>query len=277
MVELDKTPVREGYIFTGWYSDSDLSTLVTEITMDEDLTVYAGWEEENPGSDSVLNSDLHFGYLKGYTDGDVHPDREITRAEITTIMYRLLTAEERDRVFTADNDFNDVTKDLWYNKAVSSMANGDYVDGYPDGSFGGSRSITRAEFVAIVARMIKPAAGETDFPDVNESPWASDYIAAATGAGWIEGYEDGSFRPDQTITRAEAVTIINRILDRGVDASSELGDYYNPSDNADASAWYYYEIIEACNDHERTGSRPSETWTSNSIEYNYDIDKYERP
>ena len=277
VVKLDKTPIREGYSFTGWYNDSSLSSSVTKVTMDKNQIVYAGWEKTNPGGDSILNSDQHIGYIKGYADGTVHPDGKITRAETTTILYRLLTAEQRDRVFTADNGFNDVTKELWYNKAVSSMANGGFVQGYPDGSFGGNRNITRAEFVAMVARMIEPATGENNFHDVNDSHWASDYIAAATGAGWVEGYEDGSFRPDQTITRAEAVTIINRILDRGVNVSSNLGDYYNPSDNADENAWYYYEIIEACNDHEQTGSRPSENWTSNSIQYFYDIDKYERP
>ncbi len=170
-----------------------------------------------------------------------------------------------------------MTKDLWYNKAVSSMAKGGYVQGYPDGSFKGGKNITRAEFVTILARMLNPSDGINTFAVVTDSHWACDFIAAASGAGWIEGYEDGSFRPDQTITRAEVVTIINRILNRGVNGSSRLGDYYNPTDNADKNAWYYYDIIEACNDHERTGSRPSENWTSNSIEYFYEIYKYERP
>ena len=107
--------------------------------------------------------------------------------------------------------------------------------------------------------------GSASFPDVDSGHWASGSIAAAASQGWLEGYPDGTFRPDQPITRAEAITVINRILNRGVDENSTLGDYKNFSDNRDSDAWYYYEILEAANDHEYTGTRPHENWIANKL------------
>ena len=117
---------------------------------------------------------------------------------------------------------------------------------------------------------------ENPFTDIS-GHWAKDYILAAVEAGWINGYPDGTFRPDAYITRAEAMKIINSVLHRGVDESSYLGDYVKFPDNSDPGKWYYYEVIEATNDHEYEGSRPSENWTSNTVDFFYDIEKYEYP
>ena len=256
--------------------------------MDSNKTVYAGWEEaavkppvptpvDKPERSADLNYDDHFAYILGYEDNTFKPNSNITRAESATMIYRLLNANRRDAVFTTTNSFSDVTASKWYNKAVSSMAKGGYVNGYPDGTFGGEKNITRAEFVTLLVNFFGTKDVSCNFNDVKTSHWAYKYIATATSYGWLSGYEDGSFRPDRAITRAEAVAVINRVLERGVNAESQLGNFTNFSDNTNASAWYYFEVIEAANSHEYTGTRPNENWTSNTTAYNYDVDKYERP
>ena len=224
-----------------------------------------------------LNSEDHIAFVQGYPDGTVHPEGYITRAETATMVYRLLTDERRDEIFTTQNDFSDVEKTYWYNKAVSSMENGDYITGYPDGTFKGDQTITRAEFVTIMVRFLSgPKAGNNPFSDI-DNHWAKDYIITGVQAGWIDGYPDGTFRPDDPIKRSEAMKIMNCVLNRGVDETSELGDYTNFPDNSDANKWYYYEVIEAANNHETKGHRPDEDWTRNTVDHVYDIDKYERP
>ncbi|WP_304508767.1 InlB B-repeat-containing protein [Anaerotignum sp.] len=237
-----------------------------------------GAEDEEASADtpSVLNSTDHFKYVAGYPDGTVRPNGNVTRAEVTAMFYRLLTASRRDEIFTSSNSFSDVTQDLWYNKAVSSMASGGYISGYPEGSFGGNKVITRAEFVAIAARFMGAQSQTVSFTDVATTHWAYQHISTASYYGWISGYSDGTFRPNQPITRAEAMTIINRMLYRGVEADGVMPGFKEWSDN-DSSEWYYYEVIEATNDHEYTGTRPSEQWLSLTSDYFYDSAKYERP
>ena len=219
----------------------------------------------------------HYAYVEGYEDGTVKPEGKITRAETATMIYRLLTVDRRDEVFTDQNNYSDVNKPDWYNKAVSSMTKGEYINGYPDGTFKGGNSITRAEFVTILVRFLDgPRDGDLPFSDV-KGHWAEQYITTAVQAGWIDGYPDGTFQPDKEISRAEAMKIINTVLHRGVNEHSELGDYINFPDNSDASKWYYYEIIEAVNSHEAENERPDENWIANKCDYEYDIDKYERP
>ena len=193
------------------------------------------------------------------------------------MFYRLLTNERRDTIYTAKSSFSDVAGTDWFNKAVSSMANGKYVTGYPDGSFGGNQSITRAEFVAIAARFMDAKTATLSFTDVPASYWAAGSISTAVAYGWIDGYTDGSFKPDQPITRAEAMKIINTMLARGVDAAGVTTGTKTWSDNADASAWYYYDVVEATNGHTYTGTRPSEKWTALGLSYSYDRTKYEAP
>lgn len=272
VVKLDKTPTRTGYTFTGWYEDKRLTDKIIEIKMTSNKTVYAGWENVTD-----LNSKDHIAYIIGYSDGLSHPADNITRGQVATVLFRLLDADRRDAIFITSNSFNDVNHDKWYNNMVSSMANGGYIYGYTDGDFGGDNSITRAEFVAMLVRFIGVDNSATaSFSDLNSSHWAYQYIATASSAGWIQGFSDGTFRPNQRITRAEAMTILNRVLNRGVDADSTLPDGYTMFEDNSFSAWYYYDVIEATNDHEYTGSRPSENWSSLDIEYEYDMNKYER-
>lgn len=258
VVELDKEPTRKGYTFTGWYADRKLTDEITSIKMTGNKTVYAGWRHDY--APDGLNSEDHVAYVAGYPDGTVRPDSPVTRAETATMLYRLLTDARRNEIDTEVNSFNDVSSTDWFVRMVSTMANGGYLDGYPDGTFGGNRPITRAEFVTMLVRFIGLENRACSFPDVSRDHWAYEFIATATNAGWIAGYTDGTFGPDRTITRAEAMTILNSVLNRGVNEKSELLNFKVWPDNPE-SAWYYYEIIEASNAHEYTGSRPSEDWT----------------
>lgn len=271
-------PARSGYTFAGWNTakDGTGSTFNKNTAVSESATVYACWTEnrkdkgdqgDNDGQDGQiiippdLNSIDHIAYVCGYTDGTVKPNNKITRAETATMLFRLLTKTRRSEIQTFSNSFSDVSGSDWYNEAVSTMTNGKYITGYPDGTFGGNKSITRAEFIAMLVRFIGTKDAGCSFSDIPEDYWAYDYIATATQAGWISGYTDGSFKPGQAITRAEAMTVINRTLNRGVDESSRLPSFKAWPDN-DPSAWYYYEVIEATNRHLYTGSRPSENWLS---------------
>ena len=258
VVKLDKVPVREGYTFTGWYADKALTRPIDEIKMTSDKTVYAGWTRSYIPGD--LNHRDHIAYVSGYPDGTVRPNASVTRAETATMLYRLLTDARREEIETAVIPFHDVTPTSWYAQAVAAMANGGYITGYEDGTFGGNKPITRAEFVAMLVRFIGLEEAQCSFTDVSRTHWAYEHIATATAAEWIDGYPDGTFGPSRSITRAEAMTIINRVLDRGVNEESTLLDFKVWPDNSE-TAWFYYEVIEATNDHEYTGSRPSEDWT----------------
>lgn len=258
VVKLDKVPIREDYTFTGWYADKALTRPIDEIKMTSDKTVYAGWTRSYIPGD--LNHRDHIAYVSGYPDGTVRPNASVTRAETATMLYRLLTDARREEIETAVIPFHDVTLTSWYAQAVAAMANGGYITGYEDGTFGGNKPITRAEFVAMLVRFIGLEEAQCSFTDVSRTHWAYEHIATATAAEWIGGYPDGSFGPSRSITRAEAMTIINRVLDRGVNEESTLLDFKVWPDNPE-TAWFYYEVIEATNDHEYTGSRPSEDWT----------------
>ena len=208
VVKLDKTPAREGYTFTGWYADKDLEgDPITEIKMTSNKTVYAGWEvTEIP---EWLNGDDHFAYVIGYEDGTVRPQNDISRAEVATIFFRLLKDDVRAQYLAESNGFTDVAAGTWYNTAISTMAKMGVLDGYPDGSFRPDASITRAEFAVICARFDDSAReSDSSFTDIS-GHWAEAEIERAATLGWINGYEDGTFRPDAEITRAEAMTLIN--------------------------------------------------------------------
>ena len=234
-------------------------------------------KEPEPSTDSDLNRTDHIRYMQGYEDGTVRPSGHVTRAETATMLYRLLTEERRDAIFTAENDFSDVSASLWYNKAVSSMSRGGYLKGYADGTFQGDQKITRAEFAVIISRFgSSETSKEILFLDLDREHWAYQAIAAGVSQGWVHGYEDATFRPDQPITRAEAATMINRYLNRGVSKDSELGSYTGFSDN-EPGAWYYYAIVEATNDHVAEDFRPDENWVANTVDHDYDIDQYEKP
>ena len=259
-VTLDKTPTRESYTFTGWYADKALTQKITSVTMNSDKTVYAGWEAT--GVPDKLNGDDHFAYVIGYPDGKVHPKGNISRAETATIFFRLLKADIRDGNLTADNGFSDVANGQWHNKAISTMAKLGIVKGRRADSFDPDASITRAEFAAICARFnTKPVENNGSFSDIS-GHWAENEIERAAAFGWISGYPDGTFRPDARITRAEAMTMINRVLCRMPQSESDLLDSMVTWPDNKPSDWHYLAVQEATNSHDfnRQGE-VGESWT----------------
>ena len=259
-VTLDKTPTRESYTFTGWYADKALTQKITSVTMNSDKTVYAGWEAT--GVPDKLNGDDHFAYVIGYPDGKVHPEGNISRAETATIFFRLLKSDIRDGNLTADNDFSDVSDGQWHNKAISTMAKLGIVKGRRADRFDPDASITRAEFAAICARFnTKPVENSSSFSDIS-GHWAENEIERAAAFGWISGYPDGTFRPDARITRAEAMTMINRVLCRMPQSKSDLLDSMVTWPDNQLSDWHYLAVQEATNSHDfdRQGE-VGESWT----------------
>lgn len=259
-VTLDKNPTRESYTFTGWYADKALTQKITSVTMNSDKTVYAGWEAT--GVPDKLNGDDHFAYVVGYSDSTVHPNANISRAEVATIFFRLLKSDIRDGNLTADNEFSDVSDGQWHNKAISTMAKLNIVKGRRADRFDPDASITRAEFAAICARFnTKPVENSSSFSDIS-GHWAENEIERAAAFGWISGYPDGTFRPDARITRAEAMTMINRVLCRMPQSESDLLDSMVTWPDNKPSDWHYLAVQEATNSHDfdRQGE-VGESWT----------------
>lgn len=254
-------PTKEGYIFDGWYADEALTTpydFSAKVT--KSFTLYAKWvEDENyvkpddgdkPFIPDDLDGENHFAYVQGYPDGTVRPMANITRAEVATIFYRLLKESVRTTNVTTENKFDDVTVDDWYNTEVSTMAALGILNGRTENTFAPDEYITRAEFAAIAARFDKATVENgASFADVT-GHWAENEIAKAAARKWVTGYEDNTFRPENNITRAEAITLINRVLARVPETTEDLLDGMKVwTDNADASAWYYLAIQEATNAH----------------------------
>ena len=212
-----------------------------------------------------LNGKDHYAYVVGYPDGMVYPQKNITRAEVATIFFRLLTDETREANMTKSNGYNDMKEGAWYTCAVSTLSKMGIIKGYEDGSFKPDASISRAEFAAIAARF-DPDGDKTPatFSDVS-SHWAKDEISIAANHGWIKGYEDGSFKPDQKITRAETMTLVNRVLKRLPETKDDLHkDMKTWPDNQNESAWFYLAVQEATNSHYQKLKKDGthETWES---------------
>ena len=210
-----------------------------------------------------LNGDDHYAYIVGYPDKTVRPQNGITRAEVATIFFRLLTDETRNANSTKSNSYSDVAAGAWYNHAVSTLSAMGIVKGDSYGKFNPDAPITRAEFAAIAARFDDKANTTTaDFSDI-ASHWAKNEISAASNNGWITGYPDGTFRPDNKITRAEAMTLVNRVLKRLPETEEDLhDDMIKWSDNSDVSQWFYLDVQEATNSHYyQTKENQFEKWT----------------
>ncbi len=263
------TFTRSGYTFSSWNTQADGKgdsfkpddkVIVNNI---ESNDLYAIWTK-NSGSggshkptvtipDDVptgLNGKDHYAYVVGYPDGMVYPQKNITRAEVATIFFRLLKDETREANMTKSNGYNDMKDGAWYTCAVSTLSKMGIIKGYEDGSFKPDASISRAEFAAIAARF-DPDGDKTPatFSDVS-SHWAKDEISIAANHGWIKGYEDGSFKPDQKITRAETMTLVNRVLKRLPETKDDLHkDMKTWPDNQNESAWFYLAVQEATNSH----------------------------
>ena len=206
---------------------------------------------EIPDDDALgLNTTDHFAYIVGYGNGEVRPQNNITRAEVATIFFRLLTDDVRDENLTKTNRYSDVAATSWYNTAVSTLSSMGIITGYPDGTFRPNAAITRAEFAAIAARFDndgdKTAAKFSDIA----THWAKDEISIAYNNGWITGYPDGTFGPQRDITRAETMTLVNRVLNRQPETEDDLLPNMTVwTDNANPKAWYYLAVQEATNSH----------------------------
>ena len=278
------TFTRSGYTFSSWNTQADGKG--TSFKPDDKVIVdniesndlYAIWTKNSSGGggggrkptvtipDDVptgLNGDDHFAYIVGYPDGNVKPGGNITRAEVATIFFRLLTEDVRTANSTQANSLSDVSRGQWFNHAISTLSSMGIVKGNPDGTFDPDAPITRAEFAAIAARFDdKNRDTSSKFTDI-ASHWAKNEIGIAANKGWINGYPDGTFRPNQYITRAEAMTLVNRVLNRLPENSSDLLDsMIKWPDNSDASAWYYLAVQEATNSHYyKTKENKFEKWT----------------
>ena len=243
-------PTREGYRFDGWYYDSKLKNEVTgDVKVNTSVvTLYAGWTAvEVP---SMLNGDDHFAYVQGYKDGNVRPYGLISRAETTTIFFRLLKDSVRDGNLLTSNTYTDVTGDYWANTAISTMTGLGIVQGRSADTFDPNAPITRAQFAAICARFdTGKVYGTQSFSDI-QGHWAQAYIERAAELGWIKGFEDGTFRPDTYITRAQAMTMINRVLNRTPDDEDDLLDNMNVWPDCTPNDWFYLAVQEATNSHD---------------------------
>ncbi len=210
------------------------------------------------GVSKYLDNTAHDAYLKGYKDNTIGPDKTITRAETATILFRLLRSVPESR-----GHFTDVASKSWYGEAVETLAGMGIIKGYKNGTFQPGKAISRAEFAAMMIRFADASQGTVQFSDTT-GHWARADISAAATYGWVKGYKDGTFRPDNSITRAEAVTIINRMLDRSADGSyvtEHTGELRQFSDLTNTKAWYYYEMVEAANGHDYTQTGDKETWS----------------
>ena len=265
-----------GYRASGNWNTTPSAT--TEITKEDTVFIYT-YDQKSGGSggshkptvtipDDVptgLNGKDHYAYVVGYPDGMVYPQKNITRAEVATIFFRLLKDETCEANMTKSNGYNDMKDGAWYTCAVSTLSKMGIIKGYEDGSFKPDASISRAEFAAIAARF-DPDGDKTPatFSDVS-SHWAKDEISIAANHGWIKGYEDGSFKPDQKITRAETMTLVNRVLKRLPETKDDLHkDMKTWPDNQNESAWFYLAVQEATNSHYQKLKKDGthETWES---------------
>ena len=209
------------------------------------------------------NTDDHYSYLIGYADGTVRPNGKITRAEVATIFFRLLDDDTRAKYWSSENNFSDVSADKWYNNAVSTLCNMGVIGGYADGTFRPDAPISRAEFAKIAVSFTQNngSAVYNYFTDVKTTDWFAPYVTAAKDAGLIEGYSDGSFKPESKITRAEACAIVNRTLGRKPSkAHMKISDRIDWPD-VQTTDWFYEAIMEATNSHTCTMGDRVETWT----------------
>ena len=277
-----QTTSQSRYTFSGWRINGTGDIVTSLENLQQDVKLVGVWSYRSGGGsgggggrkptvdipDDVptgLNGDDHFAYIVGYPDGNVKPGSSITRAEVATIFFRLLTEDVRTANSTQSNSLSDVSRGQWFNHAISTLSSMGIVKGNPDGTFDPDAPITRAEFAAIAARFDDKNTNNTsNFSDI-ASHWAKDEIGVAANKGWINGYPDSTFRPDQYITRAEAMTLVNRVLNRLPEKSEDLlDDMIKWPDNADASVWYYLAVQEATNSHDysdKSDADKYEKWT----------------
>ena len=242
-------PTRAGYRFDGWYYDSALKNEVTgDVKVNSrTVTLYAGWTGSSvPDS---LNGEDHFAYVQGYADGTVRPNTPVTRAQVATILFRLLDESVRKEYLTESNTFTDVAANYWANTAISTMANMGVFKGRTADRFDPNAPITRGEFAAVCARFDDSKVKTTEtYSDIN-GYWAANEILRAAALGWVQGYQDGSYRPNNSITRAQVVTMINRVLCRMPEENADLLKGMSSFTDCAEDDWCYLAIQEATNSH----------------------------
>lgn len=234
---------REGFVFAGW-SVNGRPVSDTTYTVNGDTVITARWINVNVPAE--LNGDEHIAYINGYPDGTVKPNAPITREEVAAIFYRLLKDNSYSNVCT----LADVSADAWSIDAISALAEKGYINGYPDGTFRPTAYISRAEFVTIASKFSTIGSGTSAYYADIKGHWAEANIAKVADTAWVSGYEDGTFKPDATISRAEVIKIVNNILVRYADADTvNVDGVVMYSDNY-PSEWYYYDVLEATNGHD---------------------------
>ncbi len=280
-------PEESGWKFDGWYKDATCETAwdFEADAVTEAVTLYAKWTKETSARPSrpsrprppeeqdlsdtpvpmapllALEREEHFAYIVGCDDGTVRPEGHITRAEAATIFFRLMTEDFRAVHWSEENPFPDVGTERWYHNAVSTDFQAGLIRGLPDGTFSGEREMTRAEFAALASRFLSNAdVPDSGFDDL-DGHWAKDEVDRAVAAGWIKGYDDGLFHPDEPMSRAQVMTLVNRMLGRLPAADGLTGDMLRWPDNP-ADKWYYLDVQEATNGHtyDRSGSTGIERW-----------------
>ena len=209
-----------------------------------------------------LNTRDHFAYVQGYPDGTVKPAGSITRAEVAAILFRLMDVDSRSLYYSTASGFRDVDSTKWYNTYVATLNNAGVITDSRTGYFRPNDAITRAELAAMLAQFAEKKSAAIYFSDVSAGYWAANAIALTANLGWINGYPDGTFGPDKTVTRAELMAMVNRATGRAPESTSALlSGMKTWKDNADTARWYYLDVQEATNSHTYLGA-PTETWTS---------------
>lgn len=266
-------PTRSGYDFIGWYLNNTPYSFSTPVT--ENITLVAKWErvyvdddddddepvkpveikdEDIPlsGDPLYLNTTDHFAYLTGFADGTLRPYNGITRGQLATIFFRLLTDEAREEFQTETNSFTDCGPDLWCNTAVSTLSRMGIISGYQDGTFRPNARVTRAQLAKIAVGFFNTTLADYEglYSDVADGLWYTPYVEAASRMELIRGYADGTFRPDAEVTRAQACVILNRVLNR-VSHKDHLLDpsLLNTYSDCTAADWFYADMMEATNSH----------------------------
>ena len=272
-----KDPVNGGYIFDGWYTDKTYRTPYNFATpLTQDTTIYAKWflivlpgvtvKKNTP----KLNTADHFAYVQGYPDGTVKPAGNITRAETAAILFRLMDEGSRKTYYSTTSGFRDVASGSWYNTYVATLNNAGVITDSSNGYFRPNEAITRAELAAMLAKFSETTGAANYFNDVSAKYWAANAIAICAKLGWINGYPDGTFRPDKNVTRAELMAMINRATGR----APKSADAFLPGmktwiDNT-SDKWYYLDVQEATNSHSYT-VKGSETWTALTSDPNWSL------
>lgn len=272
-----KDPVNGGYIFDGWYTDKTYRTPYNFATpLTQDTTIYAKWflivlpgvtiKKATP----KLNTSDHFAYVQGYPNGTVKPAGNITRAETAAILFRLMDDASRKTYYSTKSGFRDVASGSWYNTYVATLNNAGVITDSANGYFRPNEAITRAELAAMLAKFSETTGAANYFNDVSAKYWAANAIAICAKLGWINGYPDGTFRPDKNVTRAELMAMINRATGR----APKSADAFLPGmktwiDNT-SDKWYYLDVQEATNSHSYT-VKGSETWTALTSDPNWSL------